>query len=435
MYQIQEALRRFRDEVYQVFGASRDAAFEIIDAIASSPHARSAVEVSDSPLMQRRYASVYKGLERTRIDEDSLRMLLVQQADMSGELQVAGYMIQALDHSPYPRQSAPTVEDRGCVHGADGVVIGHQYSLLGRVMHETGAWVGVEDCERIATDQTPVQVGAEQVARLRRTSASTCKHIITADCEYLTQDMLDQADARTELLIRLKSNRVLFQRPVPRTPGQRGRPSKHGRRIKLSDARTLGKPDAVCTHVADDGEWVEIAVFKGVHFRSHPDLHGCVIRVRAFRADGRRKFARPMWLYWTGPPDMDWLTFWRVYLKRFCIESVHQFTKNSLAWTSARLGYTDREERWTWLVMLAYWQLLLSAPLAADARRPWQKPMPPGRLPTPARVQRDYWRIFLAVGTPALPPKRRGISPGRPPGYRPPPRPRFQVIVKAKNTS
>lgn len=338
-----------------MFGASRDAAFEMIDAIASSPNARSAVEVSDSPLMQRRFASVYKGLERTRIDEDSVRRLLVQQAEAHGDLEVAGYRIQALDHTPYPRAHAPTVSDRGYVHGADGVVIGHQYSVLGRVMHASGAWVGVEDCERIATDQTPVQVGAEQVARLRQMSPSTCKHVITADSEYLTHEMLDQADGRTQLLIRMKNNRVLYHHPKPRKSGQRGRPAMHGRRVKLSDARTLGNPGQAFSLTTDEGGRIEIAVFTGLHVRSHPKLHGCVIRVRAFRADGRRKFARPIWLYWTGPYDMDWLTFWRVYLKRFCIESVHQFTKNALTWTSARLGYTDREERWTWLVMLAYW--------------------------------------------------------------------------------
>lgn len=433
MYQVLQAMRRFRDEVYQAFGASRDAAFELIDAIASSPHARSAVEVSDSGLMRRGYASVYKGLERTRINEVRLRELLVQQAAASGELRVAGYMIQALDHTPYPRRSAPTVADRGCVHGADGVVIGHQYSLLGRVMHEQGAWVGVEDCARIRTDQTPVQVGAEQVARLRQ--MSTDLHIITADSEYLTREMLDQAHERTPLLIRLKSNRVLYHRPPPRRPGQRGRPRLHGRRVKLSDAHTLGPPDHAFELTAEDGSRIDIAVFTGLHVRSHPHVHGCVIRVRACHADGRRKFARPMWLYWTGPLDMDWLTFWRVYLKRFCIESVHQFTKNALAWTSARLGDTEREERWTWLVMLAYWQLLAAAPCAFDAHRPWQKPMPHGRLPTPARVQRDYGHIFAAVGTPARPPKPRGIAPGRPLGYRPAPRPRFDIVVKAKNTS
>jgi hypothetical protein len=429
----QEALSQFRERVYQVFGASRDAAFELIDAIASSPHAQSAVEVSDSPLMQRNYASVYKGLERTKIDEAALRTVLVKQADDSGELTVAGYAIQALDHTPYPRTSAPTVTDRGYVHGADGNVIGHQYSLLGRVMHEKGAWVGIEDCQRIPTDRTPVQIGAEQIARLRQ--SSSLKHIITADCEYLTEAILDQADERTQLLIRLRSNRVFYGLPNPRRPGQRGPTPKHGRKFKLGDARTLGKPAGVFTLNTQDGEKIEIAVFKNLHPTSHPHLHGCVIRVRAYRANGTRKFARPIWLFWTGPQDMDWITFWRVYLKRFCIESVHQFLKNSLTWTAARLGYTDREERWSWLVMLAYWQLLLSAPFAYDSRRPWQKPMPTDRLPTPARVQRDYWRIFICVGTPALAPKPRGISPGRPWGYRPSPRKRCPVVVKAANTS
>lgn len=426
-------MSQFRRRVYQVFKGSRDAAFELIDAIASSPQAESAVEVSDSPLMQRNYASVYKGLERTKIDEAALRSILVKQADESGELTVAGYAVQALDHTPYPRQSAPTVTDRGFVRGADGNVIGHQYSLLGRVMHEQGAWVGIEDCQRISTSSTPVQIGAEQIARLRQ--SSSLKHIITADCEYLTEAILNQANERTQLLIRLRSNRVFYLPPNPRRPGQRGPTPKHGRKVKLNDARTLGKPAGVFTLDTELGERIEITVFKNLHAASHPDLHGCVIRVRAFRPDGSAKFARPIWLFWTGPHDMDWLTFWRVYLKRFCIESVHQFSKNALTWTAARLGYTDREERWTWLVMLAYWQLLLSAPFANDSRRPWQKPMPPGRLPTPHRVQRDFWRIFILVGTPALPPKPRGISPGRPSGHRPPPRPRFQVVIKAVNSS
>lgn len=435
MSKIQEALRQFRSEVYQVFYPSRDAAFELIDAIASSPAARSAVEVSESPLMARRYASVYKGLERTRINEWALNDLLVRQAETQGELRVAGYAIYSLDHTPYPRRSAPTVSDRGYVHGADGQVVGHQYSLLGRVMHAEGAWVGVTECGRIRTDQTPVQVGAAQVARLRQTA--TLPSIITADSEYLTREMLDQAHERTPLLIRMKHNRVLFHAPhVPRRRAP-GRPAVHGRRFKLNDARSLGKPDEVWIVADTDGQGsrIEIAVFKAVHVKSHPHLHGCAVRVRAFHADGTPKFARPIWLYWTGPHHMDWITFWRVYLKRFCIESVHQFAKNSLAWTAARLGYTDREERWSWLVMLAYWLLLLSAPIARDAHRPWQKPMPPGRLPTPARVQRDFWRIFLAVGTPSLPPRRRGIPPGRPKGFRPIPRPRYSVVIKGVDTS
>jgi len=61
--------------------------------------------------------------------------------------------------------------------------------------------------------------------------------------------------------------------------------------------------------------------------------------------------------------------------------------------------------------------------------------MPEGQLPTPGRVQRDYWRIFLEVGSPTRPPKARGIAPGRPTGYRPQPRPRFNVVYKGEKAA
>jgi hypothetical protein len=419
--------------VYQQFLRGQDAAFECIDAIASSPHARSAAEISLSPLMQRTFASVYKALERVVIDIESLIQLLTQQVFQQGQLAFQGYAIFALDHTPYPRKNAPTVGDRGYVHGADGTVVGHQYSLLGRVMHETGAWIGVCDCERIPTDKTPTQVGAEQIVRLSRNTAHKC--IITADSEYACHDILEKASETVAILVRLRSNRTLYKLPPPRKRGQRGRCRKHGRKISFKDQRTMGKPDKVIHIDTDDGGGIEVVIFSDLHLKSNPDVNGSLILVQAFRPDACFKYNQPLWLFWTGPLDMDWRCFWRVYLKRFCIESVNQFAKNSLAWTRARLGYTVREERWSWLVMLAYWQLLLTIDLANDARMPWQKPMPSGRLPTPARVQRDYFRIFAMVGTPTLPPKPRGYSPGRLRGYRPKPRLRIPVVYKGINST
>jgi hypothetical protein len=197
-----------------------------------------------------------------------------------------------------------------------------------------------------------------------------------------------------------------------------------------------GDPDVLDIVWKQNSEIIEIKVWSGRSLQSNPDVLGCLIRVRVYKADALTpKFAQPFWLFWTGPQEMDWKTFWCVYLKRFCIESVHQFAKNSLAWTRPRLGYTEREEHWTQLVMLAYWQLLLGTELANDARAPWQKATPPDRRPTPGRVQRDYLRIFSLVGTPAADPKPRGISPGRPFGYRPTPRTRYRVVFKGSNTS
>jgi hypothetical protein len=181
---------------------------------------------------------------------------------------------------------------------------------------------------------------------------------------------------------------------LPRRSRQRGPTPKRGRKVTLADTRTWGLPE-VNFEWASDGDIVEVKIWRDRYMHSNPTVRGCLIQIRIYSADAKTpKFVRPMWLFWTGPDDMDWITFWRVYLKCYCIESVHQFAKNSLAWTRPRLGHTDREERWTQLVMLAYWQLLLAVPIAHDARMPWQKPMPPGRLPTPARVQRDYFRIF-----------------------------------------
>jgi len=95
-----EPLRQFREAVYQRLAPSRDAAFEIIDAIAASRDARSAVEVSLSPTMERKFSSVYKGVARTRIAEQEMIPLLVSQAEACGRLLFDGWALYALDHSP-----------------------------------------------------------------------------------------------------------------------------------------------------------------------------------------------------------------------------------------------------------------------------------------------------------------------------------------------
>ena len=428
-----EPLRQFRQAVYQTLAPARDAAFEIIDAIACSRDARSAVEVSLSPTMERGFGSVYKAIERTRIDGDHLHLVLVSEAERAGELLFDGWALYALDHTPYPRPAAPTVFDRSYVHGANGVEIGHQYSLLGRVMYTTGSWVGVVDCQRVATSQTPTEVGAAQIARL--TARSNLPVIVSADSEYVTDAILDEASERTRLLIRLRGNRKLYRAPAVKSPHQRGPQPRHGAKLKLNEAETLSAPDLKVRLAEPDGGWTEIAVWKNVHVESRPKVSLCAVRVEVFGADGRRRYQRPLWLAWTGPAEMDWAQFWRVYLRRFCLECVHQFTKNSLAWTRGRFGYTAREERWTWLVLLAYWQLLLAAPIAREVCRPWERPTPAGNLPSPGRVQRDYLRIFQQVGSPMRSPKVRGIAPGRPNGYCPPPRPHYRVVYKGEKAA
>jgi hypothetical protein len=63
----------------------------------------------------------------------------------------------------------------------------------------------------------------------------------------------------------------------------------------------------------------------------------------------------------------------------------------------------------------AYTQLRLARPLAADLRRPWEKPTAPGRL-TPARVRRGFRNLRPTTALPAGVPKPARPGPGRPPG-------------------
>jgi hypothetical protein len=63
----------------------------------------------------------------------------------------------------------------------------------------------------------------------------------------------------------------------------------------------------------------------------------------------------------------------------------------------------------------AHTQLRLARPLAADLRRPWEKPTEPGRL-TPARVRRGFRNLRPNLPCPARAPKPNRPGPGRPPG-------------------
>jgi hypothetical protein len=64
-----QCIRQFRAAGYQCMTKGRDARFEVIDAIASNPNARSAAAVSESLIVQRGYGSVYKALQRVKIEQ------------------------------------------------------------------------------------------------------------------------------------------------------------------------------------------------------------------------------------------------------------------------------------------------------------------------------------------------------------------------------
>ena len=126
-----------------------------------------------------------------------------------------------------------------------------------------------------------------------------------------------------------------------------------------------------------------------------------------------------MWLWSSGtgaaPGEVDHL--WQAFLRRFDLEHTFRLFKQVLGWTAPKLRDPAAADRWTWLIIAAHTQLRLARPLAADLRRPWERPAPPGRL-TPARVRRGFRNIRAKLPCPAGAPKPGKPGPGRPPGSR-----------------
>ncbi len=88
-----------------------------------------------------------------------------------------------------------------------------------------------------------------------------------------------------------------------------------------------------------------------------------------------------VWLWWSGTDattvQVDRL--WQAFLRRFDIEHTFRLFKQTLGWTCPKIRTPEAADRWTWLILAAFTQLRLSRPLAADLRRPWEKPTPPDK--------------------------------------------------------
>ena len=117
----------------------------------------------------------------------------------------------------------------------------------------------------------------------------------------------------------------------------------------------------------------------------------------------------------TGATAEDVDRWWRSFLRRFDLEHTFRLFKQTLGWTRPKVRTPLAADRWTWLLIAAYTQLYLARPLAADLRRPWERPAEPGRL-TPARVRRGFRHLRVNTSRPARAPKPSRPGPGRPPG-------------------
>jgi hypothetical protein len=419
----------FRLQVYASFSFRADALFELVEALLLSPLTRSAVEVSQSPLFRRRFASVDDALTEGKIDFAALRETFVG-AEPADALTVAGYAVYALDTTVNLRPDAATVPDRVRVYSAAHAkaIAGHQFSWLGRVIAFGQSWFASREVVRVPTSRTPGEIGAEQVQRLAADPSPTQSKVVVVDSHYPVPPFLRAfvgLAPRIVLLARLAGNRVLYG-PPPLPTGKPGRPRKHGAKLAL---RRPGPPDRQETSRLL-GQDVRISAWVNYHFRAVPTLVGVVVRAEFLKADGTPRDQRALWLFWSGPSEIALADVVTMYLLRFAIEHFFRFLKQRLGLLAAHLGDLAPIETWVQVVALAYWQLFLARAVVQPAYRPWDPTarQDPNRPLTPGQVL-AAWPIFSrALGTPTAAPRRAGKAPGRAPGERPTPRERHPVV-------
>jgi hypothetical protein len=438
-------LQAFRRGFYATLGGWADGLFELSDAMLAAPGPITSVPaLSLQPVFRRSHGSLYKALAHGGVDAEAMR-------DLLAEHRPAGWpAIYAVDASSWARCDAETSPGRGFYYSASKhsagkpIVAGWSYQWICGLDWAADSWTAPVDAARIpptedTTTATIAQVGA-LVARLG-TDGNVPTFVFDAGYDPIALGH-GLADVRANVLVRIRSDRVFYADPPARRPEARGRPRRHGACFRCADRKTWPAPDRQLDTNDPRYGRVHVAAWSGLHPKlagrgrwandeAPPIVAGTVIRVDVEhlpKPTARAK--KTLWLWWSGPGEVDLDVCWRAYLRRFDIEHTYRFAKNTLGWTTPALCTPEQADRWTWLVVATYTQLRLARTLVADLRLPWERRRAPDKL-TPARVRRGFRALATPIGTPASPPKSEIAGPGRPKGTRRPPRARHPAIKKA----
>ncbi len=425
----QARLRRFRRAVYDCFTGWPDTLFETTDALLCGPsRLESLPYLSVRPELRRGHGSVYAALAKGAINADALRGVLTEAICPEFGL------IFAVDATAWPRPDAVTSPGRilnyesGKGEQAGRAVPGWSFQWLAQIGPKHTSWVVPLDIEHRGAEGDPTLVAVAQIQRLLaqlRAAGITDVPIVALDAGYSPAGLgVHLADEPVHTVVRIRADSVLLTAPPPRPAGSPGRPRQHGPALKLTDPATWPIPDQTRTLPATDTHAeLSITCWHHLHLRpsrtyhepghTHPKTNRCPVHGRLIRIHSTDPGHKTIWLWTTGPTtsfDLD--RVWRAYLRRFGIEHFFRFSKQHLAATTPRLRTPDQAHRWTWLIAVAYTQLLLARNLTTINLLPWERHRPI----SPHRVKRGFSRLRHHLGTPAHPPQTSIPGPGRPPG-------------------
>ena len=469
--QSQQEFKEFREKLYQSFNYRRDTVMDLVDAISANTTARSPVELCLSPLFEREYSALYKGIqEMSRTTQtDSTEAISNQKSYFPARLRAISELIPnpktkqfylwAIDVTPLPRPYAKTLSERTIIYqpntikGNKPINIGHSYSVLTSLpeTEETGdtSWAIPLTVERVKSDQTGKQVGSQQLKQILTTDNlpwSNHLSVLVVDSDYSAKTFLAEQEQHRNLVVvtRVRSNRVFYTYPKLKAKASVGHPQWYGDRFDLKDETTWHESNQVIqeSFITKKGRLLNVTIscwsemlMRGCHDCPMHRQPFTLMQIQVSTKEGIRIW-KPMWLIMMGQRRYELTTKegYQAYRQRYDIEHLLRFAKQRLLLNASATPEVEHEENWVKLSFLAYVQLWAARKLALSLPRPWERYLPQktkGFL-SPSQVQRDMNRIISEIGTPANFPKRRGFSRGRTRGTIQTKRIGHEVIKKAK---
>ena len=267
------ALVGFREAFYGCLSRWGDALFELADAaLCVGAPVGSVPALSLEPVFRRGHGSLYKALANGGIDAEALRQALVAH-------RLAGWpSVFAVDASSWPRCDAETSPERGfyysaAKHSADQpIVAGWSYQWIAGLSWAADSWTVPLDARRIPPRADTLAATLAQLGELvGRLGDAGPVPLFVFDAGYDPIALgAGLAEARAQVLVRIRSDRLFYPDPAPAPAGTLGRPRRHGARFACADPASWPAPDASLSAADPRYGTVEVQAWHGLH----PKLHG-----------------------------------------------------------------------------------------------------------------------------------------------------------------
>ncbi|MCI0562217.1 MAG: transposase [Nitrososphaera sp.] len=415
-----------------------DALLNILDSLTAGPRILTPAELALCPTCSFEPSSIYSALRgaSSQASLDALRRARLDWWERySASLyepdpRTGDWRVRVLDSTAYPRPRTKTVE-LAYVHTPNGMKPGHSLSVLSERVAD-GSWFLPLSIEVAEPTLSPTQAGVAQVLAYVTRYGWEPEDVLAVDAAYTNEPTLRPLyEAEVNVIGRVSSRRVFYLPPPPYSGF--GRPRVRGRKIKLSDERTLPEASDFQRVELESGGWLEISQYADVRMRKWPKQPLALYRVWEYTPEGKKKYKRALWLIYVGKSEAPRpAEAAAIYDLRFGIEHSLRFMKREMTLDKGQFNGEQALERvrlWVEIVATTMWMLFAMRSAAKTEQSGLPKWWRSKKL-TPGAVRRLALGVSVKLGISPDAPQVRGKSPGREEGTRLEPRKRYKVRRK-----